>query len=78
MKEIKTKQDFVSFVNELSESYYDDPESWHNSDLGTYLEAIAAWINHMEDYYKNQGLPVPENPNWQFMSRMLSVARFYE
>jgi hypothetical protein len=78
IKEIKTKEDFVAFANELSESFYDNLESWKNNDIGTYLEAIAAWINEMEDYYKKQGLPVPENPDWQLMAEMLDAARFYE
>jgi hypothetical protein len=78
IKGIKTKQDFVSFANELSESFYDDPESWKNNDIGTYLEAIAAWINETEDYYKKQGLPVPENPDWQLMAEMLDAAKYYE
>jgi hypothetical protein len=78
IKEIKTKQEFVSFANELSESFYDDPESWKNNNIGTYLEALAAWINDMEGYYKNQGLPAPENLEWQLMADMLDAARFYE
>jgi hypothetical protein len=78
IKEINTKQDFVSFANELSDSFYDDPESWENNDIGIYLEAIAAWINDMEGYYKQQGLPVPENLEWQLMADMLDAARFYE
>jgi hypothetical protein len=66
------------YLNELSKSSYDNPELWRNNDLGTYLEAIANWTNDMEGYYKNQSLPVPENLNWQLMSRMLSAARFYD
>lgn len=78
IKEIRTKQDFVAFANELSEKFYDDSESWKNKDIGTYLEAIATWINEMEDDYKKQGLPVPENLDWQLMADMLDAARFYE
>lgn len=78
IKSITTKQDFVSFANEISESFYDNPESWKNKDIGTYLEAIAAWICGMDNYYKKWGSPIPENPDWQLMADILDAARFYE
>ena len=60
-KTIKTKKDFSSFVLELSHDFYNNPESWENKDLGTYLAALAGWVDDMEGYYLNQGLPVPRN-----------------
>jgi hypothetical protein len=78
MEEIKTKEDFVSYVYELSQDYYDDPESWENIAIDRYLEALSALVNDMDGYYKNQGLPIPENPDWQLMADILSAARFYE
>jgi hypothetical protein len=75
---IKTKKDFVSFVYELSQDYRDNPKSWQNKDLGSFLEALAAWVDDMEGYYLNQGQQVPEKPDWQMLANMLTAAKIYE
>ena len=60
MNEIKSKKDFVSFVHELSKDVHNNPESWPNKNLETFLEALAGWVDDMEGYYLNQGQPIPE------------------
>jgi len=78
IKHIKTKENFLAFVHELSKSYYDDPESWENNNLGTFLDALASWVEDMEGFYINHGLPIPENLDWKFMANMLGAAKIYE
>lgn len=75
---IKTKKDFVSFVSELSEDFINDPESWENNNLGTFLKALAAWVDDSDGYYINQGKQIPERPDWQMVADMLIAAKFYE
>ncbi len=75
---IRTKQEFVSFVYDLSQSYKSDPKSWENKDLGTFLEALAAWTDDMEGYYINHKQPVPTQPDWQTIADMLQAAKVYE
>ena len=75
---IRTKQEFVSFVYDLSRNYKNDPKSWENADLGTFLEALAAWTDDMEGYYLNHKQQVPETPNWQTIADMLQAAKVYE
>lgn len=77
-KAIKTKKDFVSFVYELSMDYHNDPKSWENKDLGTFLAALAGWVDDLEGYYLNQGQQVPEKPDWQMIANMLAAAKVYE
>ena len=77
-EEIKTRKDFVSFVYGLREDFCKNPESWPNDTLGTFLEALAAWIEDIEGYYLNKGQPVPEKPDWQMIADMLFAARIYE
>lgn len=74
----KTKNDFLSFVHELSKDFYDNSDSWENVDIRNYLEALSAWVDSMEGYYKNFKLPVPENPNWQLIAEMLVAAKVYD
>ena len=78
IRKIKTKKDFVIFVRELSEDFFNNKESWQNKDVGTFLEALAAWTDDMEGYYLNQGFPMPEKPEWEMIANMLNAAKFYE
>jgi hypothetical protein len=78
VRKIKTKEDFVVFVRSLSEDYYNNQESWENKDIGTFLEALAAWTDDMEGYYLNQGCPMPEKPDWEMIANMLNAAKLYE
>ena len=75
---IKTREDFVSFVYELSKDSRENTEKWPNRDLGTYLDALAAWVEDMDGYYLNQGQPVPEKLEWKIVADMLIAAKFYE
>ncbi|MBA3238185.1 MAG: hypothetical protein H0T62_07565 [Parachlamydiaceae bacterium] len=75
---IKPKKDFTSFVYDFSQDYYNNPKSWENKDLGTFLSAIAGWVEDMDGYYINQGQAVPEEPNWQIIADMLGAAKIYE
>jgi hypothetical protein len=78
IKDIKTKDDFVSFVYSLSQDYQNNPSSWKNNEIGTFLEAMAAWVDDMEGYYLNQCLPVPEKPDWKMIANMVAAAKIYE
>jgi hypothetical protein len=78
MKELKTKEEFIIFVNELSQNYYDDPSSWGNINLGEYLEALASWAQNLDIFYQNFGLKIPEKIDWELMSDMLAAAKVYE
>jgi hypothetical protein len=75
---IKTREDFVSFVYEMSKDYRVNPRSWENKDLGAFLEALAAWVEDMDGYYLNHGQPVPEKPDWKNVADMLMAAKLYE
>jgi len=75
---IKTKKDFTSFVYKLSQEYQDDPKAWENKDLGSFLKALAAWVDDMEGYYLSLGQKVPENPDWQMIANMFMAAKIYE
>ena len=46
--------------------------------LADYLEAMAAWIQDAEGYYRNSGQPVPQQPSWHNFAEILSAAKVYE
>jgi hypothetical protein len=73
-----SKKDFVSFVYKLSQDFDQNPDAWQNKDLGSFLEALAAWVDDMEGYYLNQGQQVPDKPDWQMIADMFMAAKIYE
>lgn len=75
---IRSREDFVAFVKALRKDLCDNPTTWENTDLGRFLEALAAWVEDMDGFYSNQGKPVPQQPDWQIASDMLMAAKMYE
>jgi len=75
---INSKDDFVNFVELLVANLNDNPEEWANKTLSEYLEGIANWTEDMDGYYKNNGLPFPENISWKVFANILVTAKIYE
>jgi hypothetical protein len=78
IENIQTREDFVAFVYELIKDYRENPEAWENNDIESFLEAMAAVVEDMDGYYINQGLPVPDVPDWKTMAEILMTATLYE
>lgn len=78
IESMTTREDFIRFVRELGENYRRDPESWENDNLGTYFDALAAWVEGMEGYYVNTGQSMPKNPDWKMMANILIAAKVFE
>ncbi len=78
MNNITTKKEFVEFVYKLSQNFYDDPDTWENIDIGSFLESLGAWVEDMEGYYRNEGIEMPEVPDWQMIANMLIAGKVYE
>jgi hypothetical protein len=76
---IRTRSDLASFVRALRQDLNHHPEEWENPTLDDYLDALAAWTEDMDGYFKNiHGAPVPEQPSWKIVGYMLIAARIYE
>ncbi len=75
---IRSRSDFVDFVNELLQDLNQNPDEWENGDLATFLDAVAAWVSDADGYYKNWGKEVLEQPSWQTFGRILLAAKYYE
>jgi len=74
---MKTREDFVTFVEALRKDLVQNPEAWHNIDLSSFLEALAAWVADMDGYYLNQKKPMPENVTWNIFASVLKAASVY-
>jgi hypothetical protein len=75
---IRSRADFVAFVKALSKDFRDNPATWENASLESFLEALGAWVEDMDGYYINQGKPVPQQPDWKVAADMLMAAKMYE
>ena len=76
--EIKSKADFLAFLTLYSQDLKSSPEEWANRDLPSFLEALKAWVEDMEQYYINTNQEVPSDMNWKVLYDMLMAARIYE
>jgi hypothetical protein len=62
---IRSRADFAEFVRALIADLRDKPEEWENHDLTSYLEAVNAWVEDMDGYFKNIGERTPDQPSWK-------------
>ncbi len=78
VKTIQTKKDFINFLRTLKNDYVENLSSWENKDIEAFLEAMASWVEDMDGFYINQGLPVPEKLNWKVFADILMGGKLYE
>jgi hypothetical protein len=74
---VRTQAEFSSFVQHLRSDLLQNADAWQNGTLDSFLEALSAWVDDMDGYYRNRGEPVPE-PDWTTFAHMLMAARVYE
>lgn len=74
---ISDKQSFSEFLKALASDIKTNPNEWENSDLESFLEAMSAWLEDSEGYYRNQGNTAP-TLNWKTLADMFMAAKIYE
>ncbi|MCZ1006621.1 DUF7660 family protein [Streptomyces lydicus] len=75
---VDSREALASFVRDLRRDYVDNDGSWEAADLGDFLEALAAWIDDADGWYRNTGRGLPPHGDWAFFARSLSAATVYE
>ena len=78
IEQVTTKDQFLEFLNLLTKDFKHNVDEWENKSIDNYLEAIESWIEDMEGYYMNSGLPVPNNIDWNFLATIFYVGKIYE
>ncbi|MEU6393923.1 hypothetical protein [Streptomyces sp. NPDC046939] len=68
----------MSYVRRLSQEAETASGDWENQSLDHYLEALSAWTDDMDGYFRNRGEPIPDRPDWSLIASMLRAACFYE
>lgn len=74
---VTTRNEFIQFVRALVEDRESDPTRWEAQSIEHYLEALAAWVNDMDGWFKNRGEQMPD-PSWWLFAQILIAARVYE
>lgn len=49
---IKSKEDFVKFMECYLEDFHSNIDEWDNQDLASYLAGLKGFIINMDGYYK--------------------------
>ena len=75
---IQSREEFIAFMRDLSKDFRNNNVTWENDTLERYLDALAAWAEDMDGYYKNRGEATPVDINWKFISQLLLAAKYYE
>jgi hypothetical protein len=75
---IQTRHDLAGFISAPADDLRMNPEERENTTLGSFLDALAAWIDDMSGYYRSRNEDVPVDPQWKTFADMLAAARVYE
>ncbi|MFJ6216649.1 hypothetical protein ACIQGZ_25460 [Streptomyces sp. NPDC092296] len=68
----------VVFVHKLHQDFLRQGDAWENNTLGSFLEALAAWVDDSPGWYQNFGKELPTGGDWTFIARALQAAKIYE
>ncbi len=74
--QINTRAELAALIRKMS---VEDTSKWDNSNLGSFLEALSAWVDHCDGYYTNTGSDInPDSATWQILADALQAAKIYE
>ena len=77
--EVGTRQEFIDFLQALSNNLIKHSEDWENTTIETYLDGIRRWTISAENYYKNFDIPIDcDFPSWRLFAEILLAASVYE
>jgi hypothetical protein len=77
--EMTSRSDLSRFIYALQDDLRDHPKEWDNRDLGTYLRALAAFLNSAHFYYRNVNENVDADaPSWRLFADCLIAAISYD
>ncbi len=75
---VRSRADLAAFIEAPRKDLESHQDEWQNPDLWRYLEAMAGWVQDMDGYYRNHGIPFSEDHPWNIMADILYAARSYE
>lgn len=78
VKTIRSRDDFIKFVEYLNEDYHAKQPEWENNNLQSFLSGLSGFASDMGGYYENMGEEVDiESISWKMAAEMLLAATVY-
>ena len=75
---VKSRNDFLDFLDELKENYSSHRDEWDNDNLEAFLEGYSAFADSIGGYYKNMHEEVDiETITWRMAAQMLLAAKVH-
>lgn len=76
IEKIKSKNDFLAFLNQLSKDFTDNSEQWENKTAGEYIQAMASWT---EDYSACPNNDIDwDGLDYKTLAKILYMGKIYE
>ena len=74
---LRTRDDFVRFVELLVESFNEPGQPWENSTMQSFLLALAHAARNLETYYdsSSEAAQTVATPNWEAIAGLMFSAR---
>lgn len=77
--DVNDRVSFIKFVLGLKKELETNGNSWENTDLGSFLEALASYAEDIQGYYENLDLSInADTASWRVFADMLKGATIYE
>jgi hypothetical protein len=76
---VQSRQQLIDHLFFLMDDFDGAGNHWQNQDLYTFLQAMAAWLNDCDGFYRTSGKSIDaDQPSWQVFADMLSAAAIWE
>lgn len=76
-KRVSTRAELIDLLFELLD--HNDAVEWDNETSYAFLQALAAWLQDADGFYRNIGEQAePEEASWQLFADALQAATTYE
>lgn len=74
-EQVKSKEDFIHFLQELQRDFQVNQINWENPKLERYLEAMEAFLCDSTEKSMNR---IDFTPSWRLFARIMVAASVYE
>jgi hypothetical protein len=77
-RDVRTRLELAAFIGRLVRDWQTSRETWQNTDIEMYLDALSRWLSRMEDRAANLSEAVPAEPSWSLIAQLLFAGKVYE
>jgi len=76
---VDSRDQLIGYIFELLDDHDAVGDQWENKDIYSFLQAMAAWLDDCDGYYRKSGQSVDvEKASWQILADAMAAASVYE